>query len=326
MISVIVFSKDRPMQLHAYLESLLMFSDIAEENISVLYKKNDRIPYNRVIQSFSKVKWIEEVNFVQQIGALMQEAEDYILFGCDDVVFIDYFKITDIIPFLEKHDDVFGYSIRLGTNFSQIPQDIHNVDGSLVWDWKINLDDYWNYPWELDCTVYRKADAIELYNQYADKMYNPNYFESVIAINARKIIKRKLMACAEHKIKAICITVNRVQDTHMNDFDSSTQTDIYTLSSIYNEEDNKLDIKKIAAKKTNKIHVDATFFLLEKPSKKIHPNKKYSLWNHLIILLKNIKYLSTVNLQREHWDMARAIASKVEIELREEFWEGNKKE
>lgn len=163
----------------------------------------------------------------------------------------------------------------------------------------------------------QKKDALNLYEKYSNKMYNPNYFESIVAINAKECIDRKYLACANHRSKAICITVNRVQDTHMNDFDSITKTDIYTLSSLYNIENNKLNIKRIASKKTNKIHVDSTFFILEKPSKEIQRNQKYNIIKRLIILLKNIKYLSTVNLRDEHWYMSRAIASKVESDLQQ---------
>lgn len=137
MLTVIVFSKDRPMQLHAYLESLFMFSDISENDVYVLYKKNENIPYQKVIQSFSKVNWIEEINFVSQIGKLLSNSNTYVLFGCDDVVFTDYFKTKDIITFLDKHEEVFGYSIRLGTNFAPVPKDIQKLDGHMIWNWEI---------------------------------------------------------------------------------------------------------------------------------------------------------------------------------------------
>lgn len=47
-ISVIVFSKGRPMQLHAYLESLLRFSDAALEDITILCCETEGIRYDKV--------------------------------------------------------------------------------------------------------------------------------------------------------------------------------------------------------------------------------------------------------------------------------------
>ena len=45
-ISVIVFSKGRPMQLHAYLESLLRYSDAVPEEITVLCCETEGIRYD----------------------------------------------------------------------------------------------------------------------------------------------------------------------------------------------------------------------------------------------------------------------------------------
>lgn len=44
MVSIIVFSKGRPMQLHAYLESLLFYSEVKQEmidtSLGMNYKPN----------------------------------------------------------------------------------------------------------------------------------------------------------------------------------------------------------------------------------------------------------------------------------------------
>ena len=67
MISVIVFSKGRPMQLHAYLESLLKFSDIKQEMITVLYCEMKDIRYDKVMNAFPQVHWIIEEKFEQNL-------------------------------------------------------------------------------------------------------------------------------------------------------------------------------------------------------------------------------------------------------------------
>ena len=43
MLSVIIVSKDRPLQLKAYLESLIFFSGILPEKINVLYTKQQAV-------------------------------------------------------------------------------------------------------------------------------------------------------------------------------------------------------------------------------------------------------------------------------------------
>ena len=61
-VSVIVFSKGRPMQLHAYLESMLKFSDAAPEDITVLCCETEGIRYDKVKAQFAQVNWCIEKN------------------------------------------------------------------------------------------------------------------------------------------------------------------------------------------------------------------------------------------------------------------------
>ena len=53
MSRILVFSKNRPMQLHGYLESLLLFSNIDQARIRVPYSHNENIAYDRVKDSFA---------------------------------------------------------------------------------------------------------------------------------------------------------------------------------------------------------------------------------------------------------------------------------
>lgn len=48
MSRILVFSKNRPMQLHGYLESILLFSNIDQARIRVLYSHNENIAYDKV--------------------------------------------------------------------------------------------------------------------------------------------------------------------------------------------------------------------------------------------------------------------------------------
>ena len=80
-ISIIVFSKDRPMQMHAYLESLLKFSDAVQEMVTVLYCETENIRYEKLIQNFPRVKWIKENKFETDLKQIIADAGGYIMFG-----------------------------------------------------------------------------------------------------------------------------------------------------------------------------------------------------------------------------------------------------
>lgn len=209
MPSIIVFSKDRPMQLHAYLESLFLFSNLRQEDVAVLFFLNPQISYARVIQEFPDVKWTKEENFHKDLLGLINASKNYIMFGCDDVVFTGDLNFGLAEDALRDNQDIFGFSFRLGANIKPIPENASFEDGYLKWSWLLAKQPHYNYPWELDCTLYRKLDVLEMLNQHQGGIKSPNYFEGDFAVNPQKYIHRSNLACASGNSRAIVITVDR---------------------------------------------------------------------------------------------------------------------
>ena len=166
--------------------------------------------------------------------------------------------------------------MRLGENIKPMPENLSKDNEVLEWKWEGCKEAHYNYPWELDCTVYRKEDVLDLTNQKEVQIKNPNYYEAMITEDNRsERIARKHMASNKESGCAIVITVNRVQETHQNGFDDSMMTDIYSLDKLYNDEDNYLDIEKISQMSNDIIHVGAEYFILKKQAKGYSQNR---LW------------------------------------------------
>lgn len=266
-VSIIVFSKGRPMQLHAYLESMLKFSDAEQEDITVLCCETEGIRYDKVRERFGQVNWRIEKKFEDDLKAAVADAGAYIMFGCDDVVFTSTFHLQRAAAYLEQMPEVFGFSIRLGKNIVPYPDKAVCRDGIMKWNWEESHEQHYNYPWELDCTVYRKEDVVRLIDEEEKPVKNPNYFEAIVnANNINAKITRKFLACNEKRGCAVVITVNRVQESYQNEFDDSLMTDIYSLDKLYNDEDNTLDIEKISQMNNKAVHVDSEYFILRKPN------------------------------------------------------------
>lgn len=266
--SIIVFSKGRPMQLHAYLESLLKFSDALQRDITVLCCETEGIRYDKVRNNFPEVNWCIESKFEENLKQIVADAGRYIMFGCDDVVFTGNFSLKKATTYLEENPQVFGFSIRLGKNILPYPTAARCTDGVMEWNWEKSKEQHYNYPWELDCTVYRREDVVKLIDEEEKVIKNPNYLEAIInADNKSDKLKRKHMACSEKHGSAVVITVNRVQDSYQNGFDDSMMTDIYSLDHVYNDEGNSMDIDRISQLKNKTVHVGAEYFLLRKPRK-----------------------------------------------------------
>lgn len=250
--------------MHAYLESLLKFSDVEQEMISVLYCEMENIHYEKLMKAFPKINWVKEEKFEKDLKSEIENAGEYIMFGCDDVVFTGKFSVNKAAEYLEKNPQVFGFSMRLGENIKPYPKNLSKDENVFEWRWEGCKEQHYNYPWELDCTLYRKEDVLKLTMQEENPIKNPNYYEAMITPdNREKRIPRKNMASNKCG-KAVVITVNRVQDTHQNDFDDSMRTDIFSLDRLYNNENNTLDIDKISSMDNSMIHVGAEYFVLRK--------------------------------------------------------------
>jgi len=218
-ISIIVFSKERPIQLHAYIESLLYFSDAKQYNITILYRKSSVCDYSKVIKIFPLINWIVENKFYDNLLKFINNANDFLMFGCDDVVFKNRFKLVYAKEILLKNEQIFGFSFRLGKNIRPLPKNASKSKNVIEWCWKNTNSPHYNYPWELDCTLYRKVDVLQMLEATNEIIYNPNYLESVFADNSSRYINRSNLACMNSKSQAIVITVNRVQDSHINPID-----------------------------------------------------------------------------------------------------------
>ena len=276
-LSVIAFSKDRPMQLHAYIESLLRFSDLKEHELAVIYVDSEKIPYDKVMKSFPAVRWIREKNFYDDLMRALDDCNDCFMFGCDDVVFKDYFSVNDAKKFLQANDDVFGFSFRLGRNI-KLPQDYDVHDSFLVWDWRTADTVHYNYPWELDCTLYRKDDAKNIITLGKRRAFAPNPLEGIVTMNPEGYITRPNLSCYDTDSKAIVITVNRVQDIAKNSFDARNLiTDPEYLGWLYNSEDVRLNIEAIAKLKNSQVHVGLEYLVLTNGFR----GKPRSIWSKI---------------------------------------------
>lgn len=290
MSTIIVFSKDRPMQLHGYLESLLWASECREEQIYVLYKEVLPICYDKVKAYFPRVHWIAEINFVEQLQEIIANADEHIMFGCDDVVFVDRFKLEKMESYLQGHNSVFGFSLRLGKNIKPMPKKVSRDGEFCVWKW-MDSKGHYGYPWELDCTMYRKEDVIQIIDKTGIlNIKSPNYLEAIPEENPMEFVSRENLVSYYDKSKAIVITVNRVQETHQNGVDSSKITDVLSLFIEYQYEDRILDLNSITKYGYYRVHVGSEYFrltpsVLEESGK--NGIRKWSILLHNLLMLRN---------------------------------------
>lgn len=281
MISVIVFSKDRPLQLLGYLESLQYYSGLKEECIHVLYKTSDPISYDSLQERCPQICWIPEDNLKTDFEGLLKEAKDYILWGVDDIFFKSAFNISTCIDALKSNKELFGFSLRLGRNI-QPHQELNKEKGYFVWDWTLARSIPWNFPWEMGATVYRKEDVLKYLKfsntyKYSKDLLRPNYFEEELDayFKEHKDIDKRYLACFEFS-KCVILCINRVQETHPSEFDGRKNTDPLTLYNLFSQ-GYRLDWHRFKDCSNSKTHAGSAYYALrlnrvevEKRSKRFH--------------------------------------------------------
>jgi len=165
MISNIVFTRNRPLQLEGYLESL--YRHLPQERIQtyILYKV-DRFgeEYEELFRRFPQSVVVREQNFHDDLVSILAGIDTpYILFGTDDVLYYDSVDFAMIHDVFEKFpEEIFGFSLRISPRTAKEGgDDFVKVDfpGAPVYklNWQQGRNSISRYPFELDSTIYRTS-------------------------------------------------------------------------------------------------------------------------------------------------------------------------
>ena len=191
-IQAIIFSKDRPLQLHATLASFaLNATDAAIVQIHVLCKASNEAyarGYALVAEELAgqlQINWVQESDFKVDLLAVMQEPRsssrrrrlwdrltlrhprlrsDHLLFLVDDNLFIHPFRLQEIADTLCAHPDAIGFSLRVGRNTTscysmQCEQPLPAFEPAppgLSFQWSGQVGDF-GYPLEVSSSVARQT-------------------------------------------------------------------------------------------------------------------------------------------------------------------------
>jgi len=172
-VGLLVFSKDRAMQLDCFLRTL---NECCEGDITtyVLFKASDDVNerhYNQLADEYKEVVFITERDLIQQTRNILSW-HDYIIYCVDDCIFTNKFCVDDIVWALEETPDAIGFSLRVGTNTKYCymqdemqPELDYDVFGGgiIKYDWRdypANVD--FGYPLEISSSCYRTKDVARM--------------------------------------------------------------------------------------------------------------------------------------------------------------------
>lgn len=268
MIQVIVFSKDRPLQLHGYLASLFKWWQGAFR-VLVLVRANEPYAsaYQEVCREFRQVWFIIETEFDRDLRGLLHigREADLVCFGCDDAVYVAPVDVRTLEAAFQD-PDLLGVSMRLGRTItrgmfgSEMPQprflpqvsvnpwDEQSDDGpSLLWDTlRCAPDTDWSYPWELVGTVYPGDYAREMVNTLS--FTSPNTLEHAGSLTWSAQSDRRMMR-AYPSPRLVLPAVNVVQSDFPNGIAGGAELTPEYLLELW-QKGGRLDVDEFARQRT----------------------------------------------------------------------------
>ncbi|MNK00025.1 hypothetical protein D3C87_178060 [compost metagenome] len=241
---IIIFSKDRAMQLHALLSSYFYFvSNTAP--IQILYTCSSvehQKSYDDLIQLFKdkNVSFVKETDFKPQLlGLLGNIKTSKMFFMTDDALFIDYLDLNDFskfntqntVPSLSKGNDL---TFCFAFNKAQDLPVFLNIDAldpkKLVWEWNLAVESPdWAYPLSVDGSLFTTSEILKIMAQTDFKA--PNSLESNLQEFLPLFINR--YGVGYDKVKYVNVPCNIVQKEWVNN--ATNAMDVEFLLQKWNE-------------------------------------------------------------------------------------------
>jgi hypothetical protein len=199
-ITNIVFTKNRPLQLEGYIESLYRHFPQELLQTYIIYKPAlFGEQYQQLFQKLPNCKVIEERDFSSDFLSVLNEVNtEYMLFGVDDVVYFDSVDF-DLIDetFKQFPKEIFGFSLRHSPQNAKACQTVERIFADDQKVYKMNWQVIKEYPFELCATVYRTEFVKSIINNAQNnnpiikKLFSPS--SRFIKLLGKSKFKRKIL-------------------------------------------------------------------------------------------------------------------------------------
>lgn len=238
-MKIIAFSKDRPMQLQATLESFKFCTNVNYEydSLKTIIPKetSEYLSVTYEAEHFDTVEEVDYNSFDETLRTSLRGiGGDYVLFLCDDCLYTRFVSFEPALDYLRKNQDVLGFSLRLGTNINYRPPNVSTDSRFYKWGWT-NASGHWGYPFEVMSTLYRGALVKEFLDQDKTILRNPNDFEARCSTYCSQTRKQPFMACFNTPSYVVAADINRVQDYYPNKFNGGPEHSAENLLKLYRE-------------------------------------------------------------------------------------------
>lgn len=246
MLSTIVFSKDRPLQLDLTLNSIKKNLPLCDD-IKVIYYASEKFEksYGTLAEEHESVEFSNEelVGFPSELWCTVRCTENpYLMFLTDDNIVYLPSKTTELDLGNLFARDIACLSLRLGVNITHrdgypTPQPrFERVAGHhLIWNrMSVLAQDYFNYPLSVDGHIFKTRDIDKIITNLhaSNRIKNPNKLEQLLQRYFFEV--PALMACELHSC-VVNSPNNRVQEEVQNWHGQKFPYDPGHLLELYNK-------------------------------------------------------------------------------------------
>lgn len=220
LVDVVSFSHNRPMQLHAFLQSLYE-NTCNSKIVTVIYRADNEkyeSGYQIIKDAFPSVRWLKQEGYPDDFKKYAMEAifnsesiSKFVAFATDNVIVMDKVDFSDVSTMMNK-TSAFGFCLGIGknTNCSHMlgkegpPTSLIEV-GANTYAWKFSSGAVgWGNLNNADMTIYRKSDIRPYLTQ--STYTNPNTLEKLLV---KKSDKSRFGLCYDVP-KIMNISINTV--------------------------------------------------------------------------------------------------------------------
>lgn len=270
----VIFSKDRPLQLHATLES---FQDhvtgIDAEDVFVILKASNATfqkYYRKVKFTFKKFIFIQESNFKQDLLSIVANPYySHILFSVDDNIFSLPISVAKIMQLTDEHPRAIGFSLRLGTNITfchtknqqQTLTTFREIDSDVIlWNWKEEELDF-GYPLEVSSSVYRTSLLKNLCQKLAYE--NPNTLEHQLDLYKNNVFTSFPWLLSFKTSRCFCLPMNLTQQQYKNRHSKDDRYSIDSLLNVY-KSGKKMNMHSVYKSIPESPHVETKYTFVQR--------------------------------------------------------------
>jgi hypothetical protein len=242
MVKILCFSKNRNMQLRSYIESLLFYSQVEQDQVYIIVPNENH--YEDLEREYPNINWIYENKYgtfdIAYYEFLKQCHDmDTVVLNVDDVV---YFRQFDpwIIDKILNQEEILGFTLRLGKNILAANRInafwIDKMSNTVGWNYK-GCPSHWGYFIELTASAYKTHVLKDMYAASKEPFLIPNSIES-FGVNycySGALDKKPIIAMFNTASYAAAVDLNRVQNLFENRVQGTEEHTPENLNKLYQE-------------------------------------------------------------------------------------------